>query len=364
MSTFPSRLSRLLFSSALLFALFGLPAAGSADDGVPVAVDSVRQQAIFREVRVTGSVTSPHVAQLSPATSGLVMRLLVDEGSQVEAGDLLLELDSEPAEYLWRAAEAQRKQVASELADAERRLREAQRLAPQQSIAETAVRSLEAEVAQDQAALDRASADAGYQHALLERHSLRAPFAGVISSKLTDPGEWINQGQGVLELVATEGLRLDFAVAGEYLAALTPDAPVEFSLQAHPGERFAGKVQTIVPVTDPGARTFLLRVAPGATDALLIPGMAAYASLRIPEREDGLTVPRDATLNYPDGRVLVWTVETGSDGQVARENVVQTGASFDGRVEILGGLQAGAQVVVQGNEALADGQRVRVVGGR
>jgi len=136
---------------------------------------------------------------------------------------------------------------------------------------------------------------------------------------------------------------------------------VEFSLQALPGRRFAGKVQTIVPVTDPGARTFLLRVLPDAANTRLIPGMAAFARLQIPQQSSGLTVPRDATLSYPDGRVVVWTVETGSDGLVARENIVSTGAAFDGRVEILSGLKAGARVVVQGNEALSDGQSVRLV---
>lgn len=352
----------LLTLTELLTLLF--TAGASAEEGVPVTVSEIRQQAIFREVRVTGSVTSPHVAQLSPATSGLVLALAVDEGSQVETGDVLLELDSELAELSSRSAEAQREQAKSELADARRRLAEAQRLAPQQSIAETAVRALEAEVAQDQAALDRASADAGYQRAVVERHSMRAPFPGVISRKLTDPGEWVTQGQGVLELVATEDLRLDFAVSEDYLAALTPDAAVEFSLQARPGERFAGKVQTIVPVADPGARTFLLRVLPTDGSSRLIPGMAAYARLQIPEKDSGMTVPRDAILSYPDGRVVVWTVEQGKDGQVAKENVVQAGPAFDGRVEIRSGLEPGTRVVVEGNEALADGQQIRVVNQR
>ncbi len=358
MPNIPSLTLHALTATLLLLAF---TTSATAREGVPVATSEVRQQQIFREVRVTGTVTSPQVAQLSPATAGLVLRVHVDEGSQVDAGDLLLELDSELAQLSRQSADAERKQVSSALADARRRLEEAQRLAPQQSIAETAVRALEAEVAQDEAALDRARADAAYQQALVERHSLRAPFAGVISQKLTDPGEWVSQGQGVLELVATQGLRLDFAVAEDYLFALTPTAPVEFSLQSRPGQVYPGKVQTIVPVTDPGARTFLLRVVPEASNSALIPGMAAYARLQIPERESGLTVPRDATLTYPDGRVLVWTVVQGKDGMVAKENVVETGASSRGWVEIRSGLAAGAEVVVQGNEALADGQPVRVV---
>ncbi len=353
--------SRLYLLIAALLLPFSSGVSAEPTEGVPVVVGSVQQQAIYREVRVTGSVTSPQVASLSPSTAGLVQAVHADAGDRVAAGDVLLELDDELAQLRWRSAEAERAQAATALDDAARRLAEAQKLAPQQSIAETAVRALEAEVAGDRAALERATADAQYQHALLARHQLRAPFAGVISRKLSAPGEWVAQGAGVFELVATDGLRLDFAVSEDYLSALQPDTEVEFSLSAHPGERYAGRVQAIVPVTDPGARTFLLRVLPSDDDTPMLPGMSAHASLRIADNSIGLAVPRDATLNYQDGRVVVWTVEDEEQGSVARERAVQPGATFDGMVEVRDGLPPDARIVIQGNEALSDGQRVRII---
>ncbi|WP_167854841.1 efflux RND transporter periplasmic adaptor subunit [Mangrovimicrobium sediminis] len=356
----PCRNRLPLLAGIVLACLSGGPHA--ADEGVPVVVSPVSQQAIYRQVQVTGSVTSPQVASLSPATAGLVTEVLAEEGDRVSAGDPLLRLDAELAELQLQSASAEHEQATSALTDARRRLREAEALAPQQSIAETAVRALEAEVAADQAALDRTAADAGYRRALLARHELRAPFAGVISRKLTAPGEWVAQGQGVFELVATEGLRLDFAVAEDYLSALGEDSLVRFSLSARPGEQLAGRVQTIVPVTDTGARTFLLRVVPeDPANAPLLPGLSAQATLLIPDSDAGFAVPRDATLNYPDGRMVVWVVEDGPDGTLAREKVVRPGNAFDGLVEIRGGLDAGDRVVVQGNEALKDGQRIRIV---
>ncbi len=354
----PTRLP--LLAGIVLACLSGGPRA--AEEGVPVVVSAVSQQAIYRQVQVTGSVTSPQVASLSPATAGLVTEVLAEEGDRVSTGDALLRLDAELAELQLQSAAAEHEQASTALNDARRRLREAQALAPQQSIAETAVRALEAEVAADQAALERTAADAGYRRALLARHELRAPFAGVISRKLTAPGEWVAQGQGVFELVATEGLRLDFAVAEDYLSALGEESMVRFSLSARPGEQLAGRVQTIVPVTDTGARTFLLRVVPeDPANAPLMPGLSAQATLLIPDSDAGFAVPRDATLNYPDGRTVVWVVEDGPDGTLAREKVVRPGNAFDGLVEIRGGLAAGDRVVVQGNEALKDGQRIRIL---
>lgn len=357
----------LVLLSALFFS--ACPVDGAADEGVPVVVSPVQHQQIFRQVEITGSVSSARVAQLSPAISGLVSELYVDEGDYVSAGDTLLELDPELAQWQWQGAEAVQKQAAAAASDSRRRLTEAEHLAPQRSIAKTAVMDLEAEVAEDTAALDRARAGAQYQHAIVERHRVKAPFAGVISNKLTEQGEWVSQGQGVFELVATDVLRLDFAVAEVYLAGLTPNTPVQFSLSAIAGQLFEGRVQTVVPVTDPGARTFLLRVVATQKVESMLPGMSAHAILRIPEYVSaggaeagkGLTVPRDAIIRYPDSRVVVWRVEPSEAGLVARENLVQLGQSFDGMVEIRQGLGADARVVVQGNEALQDGQRVRIV---
>lgn len=328
-----------------------------------MVVSEVRSSQIYRPVEITGSVTSPQTAQLSTAASGLVEHLYVDVGDRVAAGDQLLDLDAELANLQWRSAAAVEQRAAAALEDSKRRLSEAQTLAPQRSIAKTAVRDLEAEVAEDQADLDRSRAEAAYQHALLQRHQLKAPFAGVISARLVEAGEWVDPGEGVFSLVATEGLRLDFAVSEDYLVALTQDASVLFTLNAVPGRQFEGQVHRIVPVADPGARTFLLRVMPAKPDPVLKPGMSVHALLKIPDRRSGqgLVVSRDATLRYPDGRVVVWVVERNSDGLQARERLVQTGQSFNGLVEIREGVSAGEQVVVEGNESLQDGQRIRIL---
>ncbi len=332
----------------------------AADKGVPVTIAPVKSLPIYRQVQLTGTVTSQHNAQLSAATSGLVKTLHVDAGSQVKAGDVLMELDSELAQLQLQSASARAEQARNALADAKRRLSEARELAPQRSIAESVVRDLTAEVAQDTAALKEAEAQAQYQKAVLARHQVRAPFAGVVSAKLTELGEWVAPGQAVFGLVAIRELQLDFPVVEDYLSAVDIGSRVTFSLNAEPERIHPGRVATVVPVTDPGARTFLLRVLPEARIASLLPGMSVRATLQLPTGRNGLVVPRDATLRYPDGRTIVWLLEKGDKGSVVVEQRVQTGLSFDGVVEVLDGLAPGAQVVVQGNEALQAGQRVWV----
>ncbi len=353
------RLDARLVLLSLAFTAVGVAAADR--QAVPVEVATVGEQVIQRVVPLTGTVTSARSSRLSAATGGLVVALQVDAGSRVAAGDLLLELDPELAQWQWESAQAGVEQARLALADARRRFDEARSLAPQRSIAETVVRDLAAEVAEDEAALQRARAEAGYRGGILARHQLHAPFAGVVSAKLTELGEWVDPGQPVLELVATEELRLDFRVAEDFLQYIEPDTLVTFSLSADPGTISTGRVDTVVPVTDPGARTFLLRVHAVKPDSRMIPGMSARAELKLDTGRRGLAVPRDAILKFPDGRVVVWVVDTADGGPVVAARSVRVGLAFDGLVEVSEGLAAGDRVVVRGNEGLQDGQPVSVI---
>jgi len=338
----------------LLFCQFPTALADEDARSVPVGVETVQERDIQRVLDLTGTVTAMRSARLSAATSGLVSALQVDMGSRVQAGQMLLELDPELAQLQLDSALAQVEQADTALQDARRRLAEARTLVPQRSIAESVVRDIEAEVASDEAALHQAQAEAGYRRGILQRHQLRAPFDGVVSAKLTELGEWIDPGQPVLELVALDDVRLDFPVSEDYLADISPDTPLTFSLSADPDRVFEGTIDTVVPVTDPGARTFMLRVLAANPDQRLLPGMSVRARLHLATGRRGLVVPRDAILRFPDGRVVVWTVVDG----VARENLVITGLTFDSLVEIRNGLDARATVVVEGNEALQNGQPV------
>ena len=347
-----------LSTLALLFALTTGTAAGG--EGTPVTVAVVQEQAIERPLQLTGTATAVRSAQLSVATSGLVSRLFVDAGSRVAAEEVLLELDPELAELQLQSAEAGLAQARTALADARRRLDEARSLAPKQSIAETLVRDLAAEVAGDEAAVQQAEADAAYRRGVLARHRVKAPFDGVVSAKLTELGEWVNPGEAVVELVALEDVRLDFRVAEDYLGDIERGAPLRFSLTTNPEQRYDATVSTVVPVTDPGARTFLLRALAQNPGQRIIPGMSVRATMKLPTGRRGLVVPRDAVLRSPNGRVVVWTVETGNEGPVVREQLVSTGLAFDSLIEVREGLSFGATVVVQGNNALQDGQRVLI----
>jgi RND family efflux transporter MFP subunit len=334
---------------------------------VPVRVESVTSQTIVRQINVTGSVTSPRSALLSTAVAGLVADVVVDEGHRVDAGDVLLSLDAELAELALDRSRAELRQSETALADARRRLADAEQVGAQRAIARTDIESLRAEALGDEAALAATRAALREQEALVARHTLKAPFAGVISERHTEMGEWVSPGDGLLELVATENLRFDFRVGQDYFSALTPDTPVEIALDAMSDRALRGRIDAIVPVKNPGARTFLVRVLADDPDAGktlgITPGMSVRGRIKLDAGRSGVAVSRDAILRFPDGRITVWVVEDGGELPVAREQMVQTGFEFDGLVEITEGLAEGDLVVTRGNEALQDGQAVTILSG-
>lgn len=331
------------------------PALGQAPS---VGVEMVERRPVIEEVRVNGSVVALRHADVSASVAGRVTELNAEIGDQVDADASLLKLDREIAAARLRSARAEAAEAEAGLADARRRLREARNL--DQNISESEIRSLEAEVRMDEQALERLRGVADRRRAQLERHAVSAPFSGVVSRRMVDPGEWVSPGDGVMTVVDLNRLRLDFRVAQRYLPRISADTALTVQLDALPDNAFPARVRTIVPVNDPEARTFLLRTELQDPDVSLSPGMGASAVLALNTGRQSVLVPRDALIRHPDGRTTVWAVDKTGDAARARERRVETGLTFGGQVEIRSGLDAGTRIVVKGNEALNPDQKIRI----
>ncbi|MAC98757.1 efflux transporter periplasmic adaptor subunit [Pseudomonas abyssi] len=350
-----------MLRAVLIVSLLSLAPLASAETAVPVRVTSSSLQPLTEAVPVSGSVTTARVATLSAEVQGRVASLPVEEGQQVEQGALLLTLDDELAQRDLDGERAEVARLSSTLDDTRRRLGEARTLIERRSIAASEVRSLEAEVAQADAALAGARASLQRREAEVRRHRLVAPFSGVISRRLTELGEWVQPGTGVLELITLQQLRADLQVPQRYYARAEPGSQVELQFEGHPGERFTLPVTARIPLSSQQARTFLLRIELPEDIPGLIPGMSVRGDLLLDQQRQGVAVSRDALLRHADGRVAVWRVVNEEGQWRAREQQVEPGLAFDGLIELREGLQAGEQVVVEGNESLREGQLLNVL---
>lgn len=341
-----------------ILALAALPAAGQAPPRVSIAVSE--QAELIEELPLTGTLTAPRAALLAPEVEGRLDTIAVDAGDHVDAGTRLATLDAELARLQLASASAAVEEAQAELDDAQRRLEETRDLAERQSVAASELRAREAEVRRDRAILERRQAERALQAALVERHTLRAPFDGVIARRMGDHGERVDPDTPVFELVEVDRLRLDLRVPQRYFGDVTAGTEARIRLDALAEQMLEARVTTIVPVSDPDARTFPARINLPNPEVRMTPGMSARAVLRIDTGRTGVVVPRDALIRYPDGRITVWIAEGEGATRTVTEQRIETGLQFGERVAVTTGLMAGLPVVVEGNEALQEGQEVRL----
>ncbi|MDP2714524.1 efflux RND transporter periplasmic adaptor subunit [Rheinheimera sp.] len=329
-----------------------------AQEPVPVRVAMPQEKGLSQQLLLSGSLTAQQDAGLSSRTAGLVAELLVDAGSTVTKGQPLLQLDTSLAQH--ELAQRKAALAAAQVLQSEqlRLVSEAEQLTKQQLFPQTELALRRAGLAQADAALQQAQAAAAQQQEVLARHTLTAPFAGVIAQRYTDVGEWIALGTPVLQLVSLSPLLLDVQVPQEYFAALPTLRRIAVQSDLLPGEKLSANLLATVPVGDAAARSFLARLAIQDNSVTLLPGTSARATLYF-ERDDAsaLVVPPDALLRHPDGNFSVFAVR---EGKAWRHNVT-LGRSNEQGVEILSGLPKQQPVVVRGNEILRDGQPVRVL---
>jgi len=352
------------FASAVLAALIAcwpwVPAL--AQQPAPVTVVTPQVAQVTEEIRLTGTLTAERSARLSPRVDGLVARLRVDAGDRVKRGAPLLELDAAVARLALERARAGAVEAEARHAEALRLADEAARLVAERHLPRTELARREADAKLSAAALAAAKAAEREQDELVKRHVLPAPFDGVVARRMTDVGEWVTRGTPVIELVATDRIRLDVQAPQERFTEIREDAPVEVYPDARGGEALSGRIAARVPVSDPTARTFLVRILVDDAGGRLLPGTSATAAIQLPGRQTALVVPRDALLRYPDGTHSVFVVRDSGGGTTVEERRVTLGRGGE-RIEVLDGLAPGERVVVRGNESLRNGQAVRIADG-
>ena len=344
----------------LAVAAAGVPSSLHAQPIAPVETETVQESPVIRKLELSGTVSSPHASQISTSVEGLVSVVHFDSGANVKKGDMLLELDDELEQAAFEQAAAEAVKAAGEVTDAKRRMRIAESLAKRKYGPQNEVEARQAEVEIDTATEEGFKAEQRRREVILARHKLPAPFDGVISKRMVEIGQWVKPGTAVFELVAMRDFRVDVPVPQEYYARLRGGADVALEIDTLPGEEIPAKIGALIPVSDPDARTFTLRILPSRADIPITPGMSARVLVDLDTGRRDVAVSRDALIRYPDGRVTVWVLKEDGDKMSVSERRIEIGLAFDGLVQVLSGLKKGERVVVRGNESLREGQTVRL----
>lgn len=328
------------------------PAAG-ADAGMAVTAAPVVRRELASSISASGPVTPVEEMQLGVELSGLrVTSVNVDEGEQVEAGEVLLTLDQRTLESDLAQAQAALREAEAGAALARSNLERGEELAGGQYISASALDELRAARTQSEARVGTARAARDAARLRRDFATLRAPADGVISARLVQPGQVVAAGSELLRLIRGGELEWRAELPAEDLGQVEPGDRVE--LRDRGGNVVIGEVRAVSPGVDAATRTgtvFADLPDPGALQS------GTYLEGRINTGTATAPVVPTAAVVLRDGFPSVFVVEDGN----ARLVRITRGATDDGYVEVREGLKAGAQVVTRGAGFLADGDRVRVV---
>jgi RND family efflux transporter MFP subunit len=316
-----------------------------------------------------GTVRARTTAAVAPQVVGRLTRVAVSEGSMVAAGALLATIDDttvraqlSSAEGAVAEAEAAREEVDRAISQAEagkalaektferfRKLLE-ERVVTQQEFDEVemrrtvAVKELERtqqKRAQVSAKIDQARGQAAAAKAMLAWTRVTAPFAGVIVEKRADAGSMAIPGVPLFVLEDPRRHRIEAFVSETYLPFLKKGTAVQGVLDADPGKPFSAVVTEIDPAIDPASRTFTVKAdLPAGRARSGQSGKVRFAA----GKGTVLAIPKRA-ITRAGGSDGVFTV--GALDNVARLTMITLGAEFDGRVEVLSGIEDGARVEVR-----------------
>ncbi len=280
---------------------------------------------------------------------------LVEEGARTEQVRLA-ELGVRQAGEQLALAEAGRTQIDVAQQDV-RAAEEGVRQAEEQRRAAIAGRRQvdlrERDIAAAQAAIGQAEAGRRLTSVQLSKHVVRAPISGLVAMRAVDPGEGALPGGPVMRLVDIDPIRVN-AIVGELdIDRVGQGDRGVVSFDGLGGQDFVGTVTDIAPQAVPGSRNFVVRVDVENPGGLIRPGMFARVELILASHTDTVIVVRDALLERDHAR----EVFVVSDGTIEIREV-EVGAIRGNLVEILSGIRDGDMVVVSGQDALADGQRV------
>lgn len=325
-----------------------------------VEVGQARDGGLSDRWTFLGDVRATRRAELGAGAEGEVLEVAAREGDRVEVGAVLLKIDGTLAQARVAAAKASRKETLEELEQAKRDRQRAEALGVDILA--------EAEIEQDVTRANtlatrsrRLSAAEREAKALLSRHQIMAPFTGVVAARHVDPGDWVQPGDRILDLVDDTTVEVIVEGSAELVRRIERGAIATLREPTDDGE--AGEVTAeivgVVRALDPVTRTAKVRLVPKDTARWLLPGSSVDVVFSIDRNDPGVVVPRDA-LVYGAVDVRVIKVEDGKAAPV----LVQVVATADAEALVRGdGLSVGDQVVTKGNERLRPGQALAIVQG-
>ena len=321
------------------------PSAGNGRSGQPslptmaVAVHPATRGDIATYYSATASLDPDKQADILARVSGVIERIVAEEGDRVSRGQVLLHIVDDEYRHRRTLAEVDVEQKRLRFERAEKIFKQGLTSVEEFDTSRSDVQSAEA-------ALELAELELGYTR-------VRAPFTGRVVRRLVDQGRTVSNGTPLFTLADTDRLLARVHVPAKEFRSIQPDQPVQLVVTST-GDRLTGRIDLVSPLVDPESGTIKVTVEVADYPPSTRPGDFVEVAIVTDRHSGSLLVPRIAVVTER-GQSSVFVAV----GDVASQRVVEVGFSDDINSEILAGVDEGDLIVVQGQRALRDGQPIK-----
>ena len=359
----------VLFLVGIWYLLAGSPSSvpppqrGAWNQPTPVRVVPVERGSLDVQLRSIGTVTPLNSVTVRSRVDGELTRVLFTEGTEVEKGTLLAEIDPAPYQAQLAQAEGQAQQNRAQLANAEADLELYEGLYEQDSIARQQLTSQRALVEELRGTLKTNAAQVEDARLQLSWTRIEAPIAGKLGLRRVDAGNLVNSGdsEGLVSITQVRPIAVEFTVpepdvpalrraraSGETLAVQALDRSEQLVLAR-------GQLQTLDNQIDIATGTLRVKAVFDNEEDELFPNQFVNVRLRLTTLPAVLTIPSDA-VQFGSRGTYVYVIDAEENKAYARQ--ISLGASAGGQVEVTTGLEADELVVLEGLDRLRDGKEV------
>jgi len=331
-------------------------AAGPPPEAVGTAIAT--RTALEGVLSAVGSVASAQGVAVSTEVPGVVTEVRFESGDRVDAGDVLVRLDTKVERAQLAQAQA-RLQLAQVTVERSRALVTRGALSAQQQDA-------------DETELKAAHAQVEMLRAQIALKTIRAPFRGTLGIRRVNLGQYLSPGTAVAELETDKTLYVDFTVPQQRAEEVRAGMPIRVEVNGPDRPPLEGTISAVEPVVDASTRQIRLRGSVPDPSDVLRPGMFVQVRVVLGAQEPTVVVPASAVVHAPYGDSVFVIVDKAADEpgmratpdgkpvRTARQHFVKTGTERGDFVAITAGLEEGAEVVVAGAFKLRNGVPVVV----
>lgn len=310
------------------------------------------------EIVLPGTLQAFVESPIYARTNGYLVRWYKDIGSRVKEGELLAKIDTPEIDQELSQARANREQIVAQLKLAKISAERWENLRKTDSVSQQEADQETSGYQQAQANLAASDANVRRLEQLESFKNVYAPFTGVLTRRNVDPGALINAGatgKEMFDMAKTDVLRVFVNVPQAYVPSVRVGMETFITLQEMPGEKFKGKVARTSEAIDPATRTLLTEIDVPNPDGRLLPGSFGQIHFSVPDNVSKVTIPVNAMLFRQEGtRVAV----VDQDG-IVHLRPISIGRDYGATLEILGGVDASEQVIINPSDSLEDGQKVQ-----